>query len=629
MDRPEGKPHPRFFRLLMAGITLALVSVMLLSVIQFAPVKAFTPTFCVGSGAAGGQTATSTITAGTTSASTGALPLATCGTTGTAFLVTFYWPLQNVTTGQVVSSITVTDNNTDVFTALGGGNYITCSNSASAGACPKNHPGNVGTVAQLAQFETFGTQLVKPAGHLNITFHYASATYTATLVAVYSIFSGASITTSTVCSSFFGSAVDSTLIYGLGYNDYCTGTIPSGGVALQAGMYNVNAGNTFAFSPGTSVSPTEMATGVQIGTVYCVNALNICQFYQAYEINSQNTPISMGNFGWAATSTGGGLGNWMSENTIVLVPSAGVTSTTTINTNCLGGCSGGSNGTSIYLPPPTSTFFNLHFYASVNLQTPSQVDNVTFKVAAVHITAATGLIYVCVWAANGVASGGNPYTLVQACNGYVLTNGTSNFFVHSNPQANLGANQSYAVGIMTTTTASRGSGASGSGISIYQTSQAGITEYKYSVGSSTPPTTFFSNVQQTPHDWIYIHTTFPVVLLTTTLSTATITISGTLISTIFSTTTMTTLNMNLAVQNGTDYAIILLVLLFPAMALMVPIAIYTKSAPGAAIGFVAGLMIGSAIAVQASLVPPVFLGIMVIVGIFMIVGLMYGSRGST
>lgn len=220
----------------------------------------------------------------------------------------------------------------------------------------------------------------------------------------------------------------------------------------------------------------------------------------------------------------------------LIFSAASVTVTTVINTSCLGACSGGSNGTSIYLPPPTSTFFNLHFYASQNLATGAQVDNMTIKVAAVHISTNTGILYFCVWGATGVPNAGNLYTLIQPCTAVTLINGTSNFFIHVNPQVNLAASQYYAAGIMTTTTASRGSGASLSGVAIYLTSQAGIIEFKYSVGSATPPNQFFSNTIQTPRDFIFIHSTFAVATVT---QTSTTTITGVVSSTVTTTSTST------------------------------------------------------------------------------------------
>jgi hypothetical protein len=300
--------------------------------------------------------------------------------------------------------------------------------------------------------------------------------------------------------------------------------------------------------------------------------------------------------------------------------SSNAVSTTTVNTNCLGACSGGSNGTSIF----SLTMPNLFVFQTSQNQAggSGQVDNFTMKVSSVHITTNTGTVYVVTCmpvVPTTVASGGNQWSCFNAF-AVTITNNTSNFFIHANPQTNICASCYYAVGVFATTTASRGSGASGAGIGFFESSQTGVTQYKYAVGSSTPPTTFFSNTVVRPNLFMYIHTTFSVFLTTVTTTLSAVTVTGAITTTISTTVTSTTLDANLAIQGTTMDSILLLIILAPAMLIMLPIAVFTRSPFGAAIGFVVGLMIGAGIGVQSGMVPPVFLGVTLVSAVLMIVG---------
>lgn len=309
---------------------------------------------------------------------------------------------------------------------------------------------------------------------------------------------------------------------------------------------------------------------------------------------------------------------------------ATTTQTTTINTMC-GNCNGngGNNGTGNYLTG-TAGASTLYFYYSQNVNTVGTIDNVTVFVKNVHITTNTGTFYFLFYSTfNSQPPGpGNQWQLLSGNTvAFTLINSTSNFYIHTNPQTFVGAGNWFAVAIMATTTASRGSGASGSGVSLAMVSQPTTTEYQYTVGSSNPPPTFFSSTPKTSShwDWIFYHIIFPVTIRTQTV-TSTTTQGGTATTTV--TSTATTLDITTAPGAFTNYAELLIVILTPAMIIAVPIAAYTRSTQGAGIGFVAGLMIGSGLGVESALVPPVFLGIMVIVGVFMIVGLSRSGGGT-
>jgi hypothetical protein len=285
------------------------------------------------------------------------------------------------------------------------------------------------------------------------------------------------------------------------------------GQAIEIGAFTSTqqlgaAGNGYTklatLQPDVAGEYSATATSVNSPTAFPMNTLNPC-----------NSPC-----GWSVSGA--------------IFANSAVTTTTTANTVCLGGCSGGNNGTS---HAPGLTTFSLKFYASQNLQTASQVDNVTIKIKSVNINVVTGTGYIVCYGTTGIPSAGNPYTLITS-NPFSLFNGSSNFFVHDNPQAALAANEYYLCGFLIPTTHSNSATITGSGVSVYETSQSGITEYKYNCGCTTPPSNFYSNTVNTPRDWIYIHTIFAVMLLTTT---STSTVTGAVTTTVTTSSTSTIL----------------------------------------------------------------------------------------
>lgn len=292
------------------------------------------------------------------------------------------------------------------------------------------------------------------------------------------------------------------------------------------------------------------------------------------------------------------------------------TTTTTVNTLVAGASSGGNNGTAVY-----TASNSLYFYTAQNTASPGQIDNVSLKVSAVHINSATGLLYLLVYSSGtSPPSASNPYTLITNSQlAQTVTNGTSPGYIHWSPGAIIGAGAYFAVGVMATTTKSNSATVTGSGISLLETSQAGITEYQFAVGSSTPANSFYSNTVKANHhfDWIYIHETYTIATITTTTTLPAVTLSGTV--SVTTTITSTTLDANLSTQSMTGYVIELLVILVPALAIGGVIAFTTKSFPGFAVGFITGAAIGTGLGVQASLVTPQFEALAAIAMVFMAV----------
>lgn len=389
---------------------------------------------------------------------------------------------------------------------------------------------------------------------------------------------------------------------------------------------SIKTNHNNAFTAGASLEIGSIGSSDGLGaagtgyTALNSGAINMGGIYST-------TASSVGSPTNFPSSTSGGCGNacnWGVTGAIFGSTSGTSATTTVINTMCLGSCgTQTTNGTTIF----SIVMPNLYiFQTSQNVGTPGSIDNFTMKIGSVHINTNTGTVYVlvCETANSNPPNAGNPFNCFTPYS-YPVFNNTSNVVLQVNPQNLICAGCYYTAGIMPITTASRGSGASGAGVSFYETS-APVQQFKYAVGASIPPTKFFSNTVLTPNLYMFVHLIFPVGTVTSTI-TSTFTGTNVVTSTLSTTVTSTTLDAVQAATLATADAVDLLVILLPAMIIMVPIAIYTKSASGAGIGFVAGLMIGSGIGVQAGLVPPVFLGLTVIVGIFMIVGLSRSAFG--
>jgi hypothetical protein len=238
-----------------------------------------------------------------------------------------------------------------------------------------------------------------------------------------------------------------------------------------------------------------------------------------------------------------------------------VTSTTTINTMCIAACQSANKTTIFSITMPNSFVYQ----TSQNLATGALVDNFTMKVASVNINVVRANVTVLVYTASGAGlpSGGNPW-LLQSSTNYPITNQSSNFFIHVNPQTPICSSCYYAVGIFTTTTGSRGQGATGtSGIAFYESSDPSIVQYRYAMGSSTAANSFYANTVVKPNLFMIIHTILAVGYLTSTITS---TFTGTNVITSTTTTTstsvVTTIDSTFFLQNA-NYPLIFLVLFLP------------------------------------------------------------------
>jgi trimeric autotransporter adhesin len=364
------------------------------------------------------------------------------------------------------------------------------------------------------------------------------------------------------------------------------------------------------FSTGNSIEIAGAATrGAALASVfdasqYTLNAPGNGGWGGMYS-NTASSVTSPTNFNMNFAGNSG-LNSGFAEIGAIFGPIASATSTTTtvINTMCLGACSGGNNGTSTHFSTSMPNLFV--FYTSQNTGSAAIVDNFTMKIAAVHITTNTGTLYVLTCNSGTTApSGTNLYNCVNTA--VTISNSTAaNTFLHVNPQTQICASCYYAVGIMAATTASRGSGATGSGIKFYETSQVGITQYSYNPGSTTPPSSFYSNTVKTPNFFMYIHTTYTVA--TSTISSTT-TLTGSFTSTVTttSTSTATTIDSTFFTQNA-NFPFIFLLLFLPT-GLFIGI---TKNLSGGLVGLIIGGIM-MLIAIPGPTTTTIFTGIVICV----------------
>lgn len=399
----------------------------------------------------------------------------------------------------------------------------------------------------------------------------------------------------------------------------CVGGLTTAGALVADTWYSLvsGAGGTGTFTASTAypyavygAGCEEMLTG---GTAYyyCVGGGTSGGFGTTTQLVYYSPIASTGAFGaWVTTTAypvtfggSGGICNVDTLHSIILCignaapqgywatfgQSQSTTTTTTVNTGCVGpGCSGGNNGTSTYF---STSMPNLFVYVnSQNTLSPGQIDNFTMKVKAVHINQNVGLVYVLTYepaTPTLPASPGNPWTLLPGTgtDSIQLTNGTSNFFIHANPQTNICTSCYYAVGLMALTTASRGSGAVGSGISFYESSQVGQTEYNYNMGSTTPAASFYANTINHPNFFMFVHETYTVATFTVT-STQTGNFTNTSTTVVTSTSVFTTIDSSFFLQNS-NYPMILFVLLIPTGLLLG----VTRNLDGALVGMMIGAII--------------------------------------
>jgi hypothetical protein len=390
-------------------------------------------------------------------------------------------------------------------------------------------------------------------------------------------------------------------------------------------------GSGFYQSSGTS---TKTLFSVSIGFIDAGNPPGTC----VYTWISTAIMTSSGTYdlGCASIWTGeSGCQVWVTTGyatvndavnsvVIVSVTSTSVTSTATESVNCHGACDHTRTG-GLWLVKNRLELA----YGQNNVVAVATAVNLTTKIEAIKTTTATPILYMGIWSTtipNAFISVSNPLKLVY--NKTVsLTNATTNISASFDPRADgvtalVCGGCYFAIGLYTTNTASRGGGAANSGIEIYEpTTTTGLTWQfvGYSSSQTALPTFITGSIgpEQSYYEFIKLQYSVSVITVTSTAS-GTVSVTSTI--------TSTTLDANLAATSTVGDVFMLLVILLPAFALMLPVAIFTRSPQATGIALTAGLMIGTGIGVQAGLVPVVFMGIMVVVVIFLIVGLFVMSR---
>lgn len=198
------------------------------------------------------------------------------------------------------------------------------------------------------------------------------------------------------------------------------------------------------------------------------------------------------------------------------------------------------SGSSTYLSKET-----LYTYQDGNGQTGAgTVYNFTTKVAAAHCAKVYCYILVGFYMAQTPGlqpSASNPLKLQQPQYTIAIANGTTTATVESqNVTVLILPNYWWAVGIMSNSTASRGSGASGTGVSIYQATWVNQM-YGTSTVSTSFPVTTPPGIGAVPALYFKAALTFPIVTTTQT-STTTVT-TGTYTTTITEGSTTTVNNI--------------------------------------------------------------------------------------
>lgn len=543
---------------------------LVLSVISFAgiqPVKAaFYPTICIPSN--GGLASAISLSTSSTSVSV-SLPEAGCGA-GDLFIFSIYFPASGSTGSPFLTITGVTDNYSNSYVFEGVHGDMTACSAASASVCP-------GGDGYQILFEAYAATIVQTSNFMNVTIHYtgAAAYSGGTIHGILGaeFWNGLSTVSTESCSAIFGNAADGSLVYtsglifnGNGYNDSCGTEVATGDVAVEFGIGNFASGSTFA-----QVSNDTLVDGTfqPITTNTCPSdgaGIGNCLAYFSYYVQTGFTKPFYGSY-YCASSCSGSHGNWIGQVTIVLasVANAVITTTTTVNTECGGSCIGASdnNGTGYYL-----TRNVLYYYAQLNAPSTGQIDNVTLKLAAVHMNVTKGYLYVGFYLDSSLPGVGNPWILSQTYQEPIINSSTG--FIHINPQFDVPNGYYWAVGVMASPEGhSRGSGASLSGVSVYLTALNSSAQMYYAppgiatAHAQTPPSTFFSPFSQTHALFIYIHETYTTATFT---AYSTTTVGGT--QTTYVTVDTTNVINQVNTASSTDWFLPLLFLLAP-MALLI------------------------------------------------------------
>lgn len=546
-------------------------ALLIFSVLSFmsnvSPARAFSPVFC---GAGNSVTEDyGAISKGSTSF-TASISTDSC-TVGSLFVVAIYIPTNNSANGgSSGASITITgitDNFSDSYVFEGVPMALTM--------CP----GTCGATTYQVPFEVYAANLLGNSSAISFTVHYDTASYSVAGLLNFQFWRGLTTHSSEACSSIFGENSAGALVYSSGilshgsaYNDVCTVGVATGDVAMQFGSYcgsGVFDSEILQASNGTYASAAYQ--GIETAPDGCSTNFGSIFIYSLYY---NETGFSK-NYtdGYYCPSPPSCENNWMGQQTIVFTSVANTASNVQVatNGNCAGACAGTAshNATGYYL-----TRNELYYYDSRNTQAAGQISNVTLVVDALHMNVTQGYLYVAFYLAAVQPSLSFPW-LLQFQIALPLFNNTDGV-LGFNPSFNVPAGYYWAVGIMASPEgASRGSGASLSGVEMYLTSDNTEPQMYYapavpSASAQTPPATFYASNTQG-------HAVFFIAKETYTVTSYTVTSVSTLSGVIAGVVTRTTtLGVNSLDLTSVNFWFLPLLFILAPMALLLVVKRYSS-----------------------------------------------------
>lgn len=493
------------------------------------PVSAATPAICNVSNSTSGQTTSLSYTNAESSVST-IIALTGCNSAGTVMILTVWYPIASATAG-AISPFSVADNASNVYTQEATVTMNRCVGTAVGGSCPGYTYPNIVT-SWIAPFTA-------AHGHLSITlsstsnFPYSGTFYLTWMFAQgLANLSVASSCTNTLTWDHSGNQVLQPVG---GASDSCTFTVPQNGFGY---VFTLNSQSLTDGSAGlvtigqTNFEPNQQQT-YSVGALNCTDAGPAS--HNCYQLGGHilggTTPVS-NSVGLTCQSDCDGVSIALVALGLGSTSSSPGFSITSSDWNPASTAS--VSGSSTYLAKET-----LYTYQDANGQTGAgTVYNFTTKVAAAHCAKVFCYLLVGFYMAQ---TGGlppsisNPLLLQQPIYTLAIRNGTTSQVESQNVTVLVLPNYYWAVGIMSNSSASRGSGASGTGISVYQATWVNQM-YGTSTVSTAFPVTTPPGIGSTPPLYFKSALTFPIVTTTSTESTTFTTGSYTTTTTIGTTT---------------------------------------------------------------------------------------------
>lgn len=598
-----------------AGVLL--IASMFLPLLQAQ--AAIVPSQCNVSTSGGGQTTSFSWNSGLTTVSQ-SISLSTCNVLSSMFIFAFFY---SVPAGSPAFQPTVTDNASDTYTNEVSAQFTRCTTASLPGSCKTPYNSEMFIFAM-----TFNTAAAA-AGHLQVSISPAAGgnfPYTSTGGMQWEFWQNVNPQMAQACYGQYATDPTgvSTFYTTLSNNlptASCNIQIPANGIAYSFVLYTSSGSGPIVLNQiGGLQYDAHASNGIGIDTNHCATgtyANSICSIQGGAIINgpSQTTNV----VGYACVS------NCASQSMTILVVSFGgsITSSGTNGSNiiCNPACSnqGTVNSSSTtYLVGGSSSPVMYYYVAQNGINLAGNVYDFTSEVSAVHCTKARCYLWATIYTAtvNGQQPGpGNLLVQSSWTEIFVLNNGTTNKVLDVAPNLQIASGEYWAVAIFSNSTASRGSGASGSGVAVYGATWSNQM-YGYTLASSTFPTSFNAGGSATnPPLYFVASLQFTVSFVTVT---TTATIGGTATTTV--TSTVSTIDAGVLLSNNENWALIFLFLFLPTGLLLG----VTKNLSGGIIG----LIIGALICLGAQIIPGyIFTGLVIICVSLLFVIQRVGSNG--